>query len=84
MAFNGLGMNMGNVCRLSAAKTRSISPENFTGEKGAGGMATEGTGAQHARDIGRGGRYPRRSPSAAGRLSRWPRSTGPALFSISG
>ena len=27
-------MNMGNLFRLSDAKTRSISPENFTGEKG--------------------------------------------------
>ena len=32
--FNGLDMNMGNLSRLSDAKTRSISPENFTGEKG--------------------------------------------------
>ena len=37
--FNGLDMNMGNLSRLSDAKTRSISPENFTGEKGKGGMA---------------------------------------------
>jgi hypothetical protein len=40
--FSGLKMNMGNLPRLSNAKTRSISPENFTGEKGKGGMATEG------------------------------------------
>ena len=32
-------MNMGNLYRLSDAETRSISPENFTGEKGKGGMA---------------------------------------------
>jgi hypothetical protein len=37
--FNGLNMNMGNLYRLSNAETRSISPENFTGEKGKGGMA---------------------------------------------
>ena len=37
--FNGLDMNMGNIYRLSNAQTRSISPENFTGEKGKGGMA---------------------------------------------
>ena len=53
-AFNGLGMNMGNLSRLSDARTRSISAENFTGEKGKGGMATEGTGANCARDLGRG------------------------------
>ena len=37
--FSGLDMNMGNLYRMSDAKTRSISPENFTGEKGKGGMA---------------------------------------------
>ena len=37
--FNGLEMNMGNLYRTSDARTRSISPENFTGEKGKGGMA---------------------------------------------
>ena len=52
--FNGLGMHMGNLARLSNAETRSISPENFTGEKGRGGMAIEGTGAGCARDLGRG------------------------------
>ena len=52
--FNGLGMNLGNLSRLSHAKTRSISAENFTGEKGRGGMATEGTGAGCARDLGMG------------------------------
>ncbi len=52
--FNGLNVNLGNLYRLSDAKTRSISPENFTGEKGKGGMATEGTGERAARDLGRG------------------------------
>lgn len=54
MSFNGLGMNLGNLSRLSNAVTRSISPENFTGEKGKGGMATEGTGSGPARDLGQG------------------------------
>ena len=53
-AFNGLGMSLGNLARLSTAKTRSISAENFTGEKGKGGMATEGQGASAARDLGQG------------------------------
>ena len=44
--FNGLGLNLGNLARLSHARSRSISPENFTGAKGAGGMATEGPAAQ--------------------------------------
>lgn len=50
--FNGLGLGVGNLSHLSRAQTRSISPENFTGEKGRGGMATEGTGAGPARDLG--------------------------------
>ncbi len=52
--FDGIGVHRGNLWRLSDAQTRSISPENFTGEKGRGGMATEGTGAQRARDLGQG------------------------------
>jgi hypothetical protein len=60
--FNGLDMNMGNLYRLSDAKTRSISPENFTGEKGKGGMATpddkdkpnQANAFHAARDLGQG------------------------------
>lgn len=51
---NGLGLGLGNLSRLSKAKSRSISAENFHGEKGKGGMATEGTGAEYARDLGQG------------------------------
>ncbi len=53
-SFNGLGLHLGNLSRLSSARTRSISPENFSGEKGGGGTATEGTGAESARDLGPG------------------------------
>ena len=53
-ATSGLGMSLGSLSRLSHAKTRSISPENFTGEKGKAGMAIEGTGAKAARDLGQG------------------------------
>lgn len=60
--FNGLDMNMGNLYRMSDAKTRSISPENFTGEKGKGGMAVPDSDAPRntanashaARDLGQG------------------------------
>ncbi len=52
--FSGLEMGMGNLACLSSAQTRSVSPENFTGEKGKGGMATEGTGARAARELGQG------------------------------
>ena len=50
--FDGLAVDMSSLYRLSKAKTRSISPENFTGEKGKGGMAREGTGKESARDLG--------------------------------
>lgn len=52
--FDGLGLNLGNLPQLSKAKSRSISPEHFTGEKGRAGMATEGTGKNAARDLGQG------------------------------
>lgn len=50
--YNGLGSGLSDLARRSSAITRSISAENFTGEKGKGGMATEGTGASCARDLG--------------------------------
>ena len=61
-SFNGLDMNLGNLARLSSAETRSISPENFTGEKGKGGMAVPSDPRQvnvnnqsgPARDLGQG------------------------------
>ena len=61
-SFNGLDMNMGNLYQLSDAKTRSISPENFTGEKGKGGMSSPNPNAtlntanatNAARDLGEG------------------------------
>ena len=52
--FNGLDSNLGNLYRTSPAQSRSISPENFTGEKGAAGMATNGTGKNAASELGRG------------------------------
>jgi hypothetical protein len=52
--FNGLGLGMGNLSRLSKAQTRSISAENFTGEKGKGAMAADGPQMSAARDLGQG------------------------------
>jgi hypothetical protein len=52
--FNGLGMGLGSLSRLSKAQTRSISPENFTGEKGKAGMSTDGPAMNAARDLGQG------------------------------
>jgi hypothetical protein len=47
-------MNIGNLSRLSLAKTRSISPENFTGAKGGGAQFIDGPAAACARDLGKG------------------------------
>ncbi len=52
--FNGMSSGLDNLYRLSKAKTRSISPENPTGEKGKGGMAKEGVASKAARDLGSG------------------------------
>jgi hypothetical protein len=60
--FDGLNMNLGNLYRLSDAKTRSISPENVSGEKGKGGMAdpadkdkyNTANASYAARDLGQG------------------------------
>ena len=61
-SFNGLETNMGNLYRLSDAQSRSISPENFTGEKGKGGTArledkiipNKANSADCAKDLGQG------------------------------
>ena len=47
---------MAGLCQVKDADTRSISPENFTGEKAKGGMATleEGSAAHAARELGQG------------------------------
>jgi hypothetical protein len=82
--FNGLTTGVGDLHRLSKARTRSISPENFTGEKGRGGMATDGTGVKAARDLGQGWKV---SPSVRikpQQSSRWPTSRAEARFSTSG
>lgn len=48
--YNG----MSDVFKVKRRVSRSISPENFTGAKSQGGMATEGTGAYPARELGQG------------------------------
>jgi hypothetical protein len=52
--YNGLNPNLGNIFMLSGAKTRSISAENPTGEKGKGGMATTGISQGASRELGQG------------------------------
>lgn len=52
--YNGLTSDLSNLYQTSDAKTFSVSPENPTGEKGKGGMATQGTASNAARDLGQG------------------------------
>ena len=54
--YNGLSNHIGNLHLLSNAVTRSISPENYTGEKGKGGMCEleNGSAKNAARDLGKG------------------------------
>ena len=76
--------NLSNIFRLSDAKSRSISPENFNGEKGKGGMATNGTGEPAARELGKGWKL---SPSVeikAHTTFTVAEINGPVLFNISG
>jgi hypothetical protein len=53
-SYDGLANNLSNLYRVSSAKSFSISPENLSGEKGKGGMATEGSASSAARDLGQG------------------------------
>jgi Protein of unknown function (DUF2961) len=54
--YDGLSNGIGNLYKLSNAKTYSIGPENLTGEKGKGAMATlvAGSASDAARDLGQG------------------------------
>ena len=78
--FNGLGLHLGNLSRVSSARTRSISPENFAGEKGGGGMAIEGTGANCARDLGTGWKISPSIKIAAGEARTLADITGPGAI----
>ena len=51
-AATGLNSSLANLYQVSDAESRSISPENFTGEKGRAGMATNGTGRHAASELG--------------------------------
>lgn len=78
--FNGLGLHLGNLSRLSSAQTRSISPENFDGAKGAAGQATEGNGASAARDLGKGWKVSPSITIAAGEVRTIADITGPGAI----
>ncbi len=52
--YDGFFNTPASMPLLSNARTRSISAENPTGEKGAGALATTGTGEKSARNLGKG------------------------------
>lgn len=52
--FNGFMMNPSTLPLLSNAKSRSLSAENYNGEVNGGALATEGTGKECARLLGKG------------------------------
>ncbi len=71
--FNGLGMNLGNLSRLSRAESRSISSENPTGARSGGARACspldeEGKPTGPARDLGQGWKVKPRTCIPAGSL----------------
>ncbi len=73
-------MNLNSLSLLDNAESRSISAENFTGEKGKGGMATSGTGERCARELGQGWKV---SPSvriASGQTFELADITGPGTI----
>ena len=52
--FNGFDNSLASLYRISPAESRSISAENFTGERGKGAMAIEGTHKFAVRSLGQG------------------------------
>ncbi|MFC7546780.1 glycoside hydrolase family 172 protein [Plantactinospora sp. GCM10030261] len=68
------------MSRLTGGRTRSVSPENPTGAKGAGAAATEGTGAAAAVDLGPGWKVSPSVEVAAGTTHVLADLTGPGVI----
>lgn len=69
-----------SLTRPSGLKSRSISGENLTGERGAGGAATEGTGAHPARSLGQGWKISPSVPLPAGATTVLADIEGPGVL----
>lgn len=68
------------MSKISHFESRSISAENFNGEKGKGGMAEDGTGKEYARNLGKGWKV---SPSVvieSGKLFEMANIKGPGII----
>lgn len=71
---------MAEIWQLDDGTTRSVSPENFGGAKGAGGMAEAGTGAMAARELGRGWKVSPSIDLAAGATATLADVEGPGVI----
>lgn len=85
MSFDGLNCHMGNIFELSDAKTRSISAEHKTGEKGGGGRedvsrAEDGTPTGPARDLGLGWKTRPSEPVEPGQILELADIKGPGAI----
>lgn len=54
VSAQNLNSPLGGIDQISDAESRSVSPENWTGGKGEGGMATNGTGDHASSQLGQG------------------------------
>jgi Protein of unknown function (DUF2961) len=68
------------VARLRRTESRAITAENPTGEQGGGGKATEGTGANAARDLGTGWKVSPSRAIAAGETLELASIKGPGVI----
>ena len=77
MNFNGI-TGMENLFMLSDAKTRSICPENFSGEAGGGARCPveKGNAAEAAKDLGTGWLSRKRPAGHGVALVSYPTLTG--------
>lgn len=73
-------MDLGTLAHLDTLKSRSLSPENFSGEKGKGGMATEGIATLCARELGQGWKVSPSVKIAAGTTFEIANITGPGTI----
>ncbi len=79
-AAQDLNSSLANLYRISAAESRSISPENLTGEQGHGGMATNGTGQHAASELGQGWKVSPSIQIKAGRTTTLAEIKGPGCI----
>jgi Protein of unknown function (DUF2961) len=72
--------DLGQLARISDLRSRSISPENFSGQPGQAGRATQGTGAYAARGLGQGWKISPSVSIAPGETFSLARITGPGVI----